>query len=258
MKLCDLTYKIIRTKRKVNHMSTLETKYTDNSSEVNDWRGIYKVATFASLLMLLFIPVQVIIFVIAPPPSTVEGFFSLFQENWFLGLLSLDLIYIVNNALMAIIYLAFYASLREVNKSYMIIALVLGFIGLAAYFPSNPAFEMLSLSAQYSSAATEVQKNILLASGHTMLSLYTGTAFNVYYVLNAITLLILSLVMYKSNNFKKSTATIGLIAGIFMIIPSTAGTIGLIFSILSLIPWVIFLSIVTRRFYQFGNVKSKS
>jgi len=46
--------------------------------------------------------------------------------------------------------------------------------------------------------------------------------------------------MLKDSIYGKPTAIIGLVAGFFMVIPSTAGTLGLGFSLLSLIPWYIF------------------
>ena len=50
--------------------------------------------------MLAIMVAQIMIFVIWPPPTTVEGYYSLFQQSWLLGLLSLDLLYLVNNALL--------------------------------------------------------------------------------------------------------------------------------------------------------------
>ncbi|MDX9775560.1 MAG: hypothetical protein RBT40_06370, partial [Petrimonas sp.] len=79
---------------------------------------------------------------------------------------------------------------------------------------------------------------------------YTGTAFDVYYVFNAITLILISMTMYKSRDFGRSSATWGLVAGIFMIIPSTAGTLGLICSLLSLVPWIVFSVLIGRRLIQ--------
>jgi len=69
---------------------------------------------------------------------------------------------------------------------------------------------------------------------------WQGTAFDSYYVLNGITLLIVSILMYKSTIFNKVTATWGLISAVLMTVPSTAGMIGMIFSLLSLVPWYVF------------------
>lgn len=94
----------------------------------------------------------------------------------------------------------------------MTIALALGLIGIATFFSSKPSIEMLSLSTQYAAATTEVQKTILLGAGQALLAIYSGTAFDVYYILNAITLIIISLVMLQSNIFSKLTAYLGLLA----------------------------------------------
>lgn len=135
----------------------------------------------------------------------------------------------------------------------MTISLVLGLVGICAYFSSNTAFEMLSLSNQYAAATTESQKLISLAAAEGMLATYRGTAFLVYYVLNAIALLILAVVMLKSKFFSKGTAIIGLIAGILMAVPSTAGTVGIVFALASLVPWGIFLVLIARAFFSIGR-----
>jgi len=90
-----------------------------------------------------------------------------------------------------------------------------------------------------------------------MLETYKGTAFDIYYVLNTIVLFVFSVVMLRSNIFSKTTAYLGILAGVLMIIPSSAGTIGLYFSLASLVPWAIWLILVARRFFQLGRGVSK-
>jgi len=169
--------------------------------------------------------------------------------------LSLDFLYYINNALLILVYLGLFAALRKDNYANMLIALVFGFIGIAVYYVSTIGFEMMSLSKQYHSTESIEFRQQLLAIGHGLLGKYKGTAFDVYYVFNTITLLIISKTMYKSNIFSKPTAAWGLIAGIFMIIPSTAGTIGLIFSLISLIPWIIFSILIGRKLLTMARLK---
>jgi hypothetical protein len=210
-------------------------------------------AGIASISMLVIMVVQIIIYILWPPPETAIDYFHLFQSNWLLGLLSLDLLYILNNAILIIIYLALYFSLREVNGTIILIGLVLGLVGISAYFASNMSFEMLSLSNQYANISSENNQTSLLGAGAALLAVYKGTAFNVYYVLNAITLLIFAFVMLRSNIFSKATAIIGIISGVLMSIPSTAGAIGLIFSLGSLIPWAIFLVLISKKFFKLSH-----
>lgn len=226
---------------------------TDAETVDYRWKGLYKVGGAAALTMLVLMITQIIIFIAWPPPSTVDSYFTLFQNNWLLGLLSLDLLYIVNNILLILIYLALYNALRRTNESFTAIALTFGLVGIAAYFASNTAFEMLSLSNQYAAATTDAQRAMLLGAGEAMLATYKGTAFDVYYILNAVAILIFSVVMLRSNVFSKVTAYLGIVAGVLMSVPSTAGTIGLYFALISLAPWAIWLILFARRLFQLGK-----
>ena len=113
------------------------------------WKNLYKIGGAAALLVAVFVPIQIIVFVISPPPSTVIGWFTLFQDNWLLGLLDMDLLLIIDQVLTGLVLLALYFVLRRVSQSWMIIALVAALLGIAAYFASTTAFNMLSLSDQY-------------------------------------------------------------------------------------------------------------
>lgn len=212
-----------------------------------NFQPLYRVARFLTLAMLIIIPLQIIIFVISPPPDTVKGFFELYRQNPFLGLLSLDFLYLINNAILAIIYLALFILLFREKPVTVLIALTLGLIGLVCYFPSNPSFDMLTLSNQYFQALPE-QQAIYLAAGEAAMAGYTGTSFDVYYVLSTICLLLFAYAIIKSSQFKKSIGFWGLISGFFMIIPSSAGILGMIFSLLSLIPWIVFITYLMLKF----------
>ncbi|MCC6192762.1 MAG: DUF4386 family protein [Anaerolineales bacterium] len=219
----------------------------------DDGRGLYTVGGGAALLSVALIPIQLVIFALWPPPDTAPGFFALFAESWLLGLLSLDLLYMPQNVLLALIYLALFVPLRRASPSAMAIALLLGSIGIAAYFASPPAFEMLALSRGYAAATTDAGRAALLAAGEALLATYKGTAFIVYYLLNAIALLIIGLVMLRGGGFSRATAYAGLIAAGFMAVPSTFGTLGMIFALASLAPWSVFCVLVGRRLLQLGR-----
>ena len=226
-----------------------------SEANVVKWKSLYRIAGYSTIVMLIIIPIQIAVFSISPMPSSVEDWFALFHNNWFLGLVHQDMLYIINNILVAVLYLAFYFSLREKNESLMSIALLLGLLGISAYLASNKSFEMLKVSSLYYDAVTDGQKLMLLSAGQSLLSGWQGTSFNTYYVLNGIALIIISYVMLKNQIYSKKTAGFGLISGILMMIPSTAGTIGIVFSLASLIPWIIFSILIAKRFFQFGSEK---
>jgi hypothetical protein len=220
--------------------------------EVNPgkWRHLYKIAGYGTIIMLIIIHIQIAVFTIFPIPTSIEGWFELLHTNMFTGLIHLDLLYIINNIIVAIIYLALYTSLKKKNEGLMAIALLLGILGIAAYLASNKAFEMLSISNFYYSSVSETAKTAYLAAGQTLISSWQGTAFDIYYVLNGFALIIISCVMFKSSIYNKKTAAIGLASGILMMVPSTAGTLGLIFSLASLVPWIVFSVLILIRFLQ--------
>ncbi len=215
------------------------------------WNGLYRTAIAAIVAMLAIMLAQMVVFILWPPPETVEDFFALFQRSELLGLLSMDLLYLANNTVLILIYLALYAALHRTAESAALIALVFGLVGVAAYFASNTGLEMLAVSRQYAAATSEAQRSGLLGAGQALLATYGGTAFDVYYVLSGICLLIFAVVMLRSTVFSRATGWWGLAAGVLMAVPSTAGTPGMIFALASLLPWAVFIVLVLRRLRQF-------
>jgi hypothetical protein len=218
------------------------------------WKPLYRIGAAAALSTVMLIIIAIPIFLVWPPPgdllptaSTVIDSFALLQNNWLLGLLSFDLVMLVSAVLLIPIYLALYVSLRRASPSLMAIALTLGLVGIAAYFAVNPAFTMLSLSTHYAAATSEAQRALFVAAGLATLAGYQGTGFDMYYVLSAITMLITSFVMLRSAIFSKGTAYLGIAAGILMIVPATAGIIGVYLSLLSLLPLVAWYLLIAQR-----------
>ena len=230
-----------------------QTEYKGERKIDQKWNNLYKIAGIATITMLVIIPVQILVFSLTSIPSTIMDWFKLYQDNWVLGLIHQDFLYIINNVIVAIMYLAFYVKLKAKNQSLMLLALVLGLLGIAAYLASNRSFELMNLSHLYYGTNILSLKAMYLSAGQAVLVSWQGTAFLIYYILNGIALLLLSLVMLQSEAFGKKIAIIGLVAGILMIIPSTAGTIGLIFSLASLIPWYIFSILAAKKFFQFAK-----
>jgi hypothetical protein len=217
------------------------------------WRSLYRIGAGAALLMLLLIPVQTVVFFVSPPPQTVEGFFTLFQRSKLLGLLSLDLIYMVDILLAGVLILVLCVALRKISPTLVAIALFINVLATAIYFSSNTSFEMLTLSGQHAAATSETQRAGLMSAGEAMLTIYKGTAFNVSYVLAAVGGLVVAALMLRSDVFGRRTAYLGLLTNTLGLIPSTAGTVGLVAAFLFLIPFMIWLVLILRRLMQLGR-----
>lgn len=218
-----------------------------NSFSESDWTTLYRVGGLSALVIVLFIPLQIIIFILYPPPTTVLDWFNLFQKNRIIGLLDMDLLLIIDQLLFGLIILALYVKLKHTDQSLMLIALVIGFMGIITYFSSTVAFDMLSLSDKYAAASTEAEKTALLTVGQAMVITWTGTAFDIGYILLGVSFLIIGYVMLRSAEFNKSISYAGIVTGIFSLIPASFGIIGLIFAFVSLLPMEIWLILLTRK-----------
>ena len=228
------------------------------------WKPLYKVGGVAALIVVMLIVISIPIFIIWPPPggllptsSTVIDCFTLFQKNWLLGLLGLDLVMLASAVLGIPIYLALYAALRRASPSFMAIALTLGLVGIPAYFAANPAFSMLSLSNQYAAATSDAQRSLFVAAGQAILANYQGTGFDMYYILGAVATLLISAVMLRNAPFSKKTAYVGIAAGVLMLVPPTVGTIGVYLSLISLVALVIWYVLIARRLLMLAQDKSR-
>jgi hypothetical protein len=228
---------------------------TELTAEATDaWKTLYRVSAVAALIVAVFTPLQIILFLGWPPPGSVAGYFALFQSNRLLGLLDLDLLMIIDELLMIPLLLALYIALRRSNPSLILIATALGLISVALYCVSREAtFTMSALSDQYAVATTEAQKTMLLTIGQMMLATYNGTVFDLYYILGAVGGLITAIVMLRSHIFSRFTGYAGLVMSGLMLVPPTIGPVGLMLSLFSLVPMMIWLILLARRFLQLAQ-----
>jgi hypothetical protein len=227
---------------------------TDAETADSRWNWLYRVGGAAALLSVLIVPIQIVVFVASPPPSTIVDWFTLFQNNGLVGLLAFELLFVVDAALGIPTILALYIALRRASESFMAIALALGLVATVALITARPAFEMLYLSGQYAAATTEAQRSMLLAAGEATRAVFYGTAFNASNVLGNINLLIVPLVMLRSSIFGKATAYMGILAGILgfaMYVP----TVGIFLGILSAVFLAIWRVLIAVKFFQLGRGK---
>ena len=240
---------LVTTKDRAAHRPQAATRDTTTSG----WRSIYRIGAIAAVAVLALVPVQAAVFIVWPPPTTVGGFFSLFEQNAIVGLLALDLLLMASWILSALMFVALYAALRRRREAVVTVALIAELVALAVYFASNTAFSMLTLSQQYAAATTDADRTLLLAAGQAMLALYTGTAFNVSYLLSGVAALLMAGAMLRSGIFGTVTAYIGIAYAVLQVVPPTAGAAGMIVSLLSLAPMVIWIALIARMLFRLGG-----
>jgi hypothetical protein len=223
----------------------------DHRSTEGRWRPLSRIAGFAALIAAIATPITIAVFALWPPPyeEGVERWFELLSDNPLLGLMSLDLAFLIVNVLMIPVMLALYVVLRRHDVSLTTLAIVTFFVGLAAYLTTNPAIEMWSLSQSYGEATTEVERVTLLGAGEALMSGFEGTAFHVNYILAQAAGILLGVVMLRAGAFTRSIAwlmIVGNAVGFGLYIP----VVGLGLSAFAGVILWIWMILLARAFFR--------
>ncbi|HEY3367969.1 MAG TPA: DUF4386 family protein [Symbiobacteriaceae bacterium] len=174
------------------------------------WKSLYKVGATTALIVVLVSLLDVIL-TFLPGSRSVIDWFTLFQQNRFLGLRDLGLLNVITNAFTVPMVFALYVVHRRANPAYAALAAILFFMGATIYIANNTAFPMLTLSDQYSAATIASQKSLFVAVGQALLARedLTAGAFMGFFF-GEVGQIILAVVMLRSRIFSKWTAWAGL------------------------------------------------
>jgi hypothetical protein len=213
------------------------------------WQGLYRIGAVAALISVVIIPISIVAFFIWPPFP--DDILAVIQEDWLAGLMSLDFMYLLGNAFAIPFFLVLYVTLKEVDESWALIALILGLLGLVCLVPARPIPEMFALSDQYAAATTDAERAIYQAAGEAILALFYGMAYHVHYILGSASLLISSFLMLRSDTFGRATAYVGVVTNI-VVFGLYVPEVGAYISILSVVGYVIWYILIARRLYQLG------
>jgi hypothetical protein len=231
------------------------------------YQSLYTLGGVAAWLAAVFILSEVIGLALYPPPSTVQGWFLLFQSNRFIGLLNFWGLEVLLYLMFVIVFLALYAGLKDGHESWMAIALTLALVGIATFLATNNPFAMLALSNQYVAATTDAQRAIFLAAGEALLAGTNQRAvggFNLGFFLVSVAGLVVSSVMLQSRAFSKSTAYVGLLAHALSLadylrqVLTPSATVALLLILPNALFLVIWYLLAGRRLYQLGRLERKT
>ena len=224
----------------------------ENQIHVLRWRDLYRIGGVSSILVAAFVLLAIAAFFIwpyTPTEHSMSDIFQIMQEDVIGGLISLDLIMLLTLLIYIFPILALYVSLKDVNDSLALIALVLGLLAIASVITSRPLAEMVLLSEKFSQAVTESDKNRYLAAGEAILVYFDGTAWTIQTVFLMVSGLISSALMLKSERFGRVVAWMGIVsssAGLGFFIPVIG--LGLLFlNTILTIPWCLLVGIVFIR-----------
>jgi len=215
-------------------------------------------------LIVAFLTVaEVVAFAFFPQPSTISGWFILFQANPIIGLLEFWGLEVPTYVMFAMVFLALYVVLRKDNESGMATAFTLALLGIAVFFATTNPFSMLSLSRRFAAATTDANRSALLAAGEALLANTNQRAiggFNMGLLLVSIAGLIVSSVMLTATAFRRLTAYIGILTWGLSLADyiRQALTSSVVFALLLILPGafllVIWFVLVGRRLWQLGHL----
>lgn len=229
------------------------------------WESLYKLGGVAALLIVLTALLEIILTFLPggyASSDTVIDWFTLFQNNWFLGLRNLGLLNIVMTLLGIPMFFALCIAHRNVNPAHAALALIISFIGVAVFYATNRAFPMLDLSNQYAAATTDAQRAMMAEAGQSMLSVgesHTPGTFIAFF-LSEVAGIWISVVMLRSKVFTPLNAYFGILGfGLLLIFEicssfvPTLSDVVLIFAMgggLLSMAWYI---LIARRLFDLGN-----
>lgn len=228
-------------------------------------KWIYRIGGTAALLTVLVVFVEILVTFLpggSEPVETVIDWFTLLQNDWFMGLRNLGLLNIIMITLGIPMYFALYIAHRRVNKAFAALAMIISFIGVAAFFATNRAFSMLELSNLYTQATTDIQRSMTEAAGQAMLSVGRSHSPGTFvgFFLGGLAGILMSWVMLRGKIFSKVTALAGIIGFTLLLfydvcasfIPSLSG-VAMIWAVGGGLLNIAWLFLLGRRFLQLAS-----
>lgn len=151
-------------------------------------------------------------------PQTAIEHINQINNNVFLGLYNLDLLNLINTIFMIPIYFIIYKIHNETKNSFIKLSLIFFTIGVSIFIINNAALPMLDISNKYIISNSEIQKNILITSGETILLKGVHGSHGVFpgFAFLSIANIILSFGMLRGKIFGKLNSLFGIISGILL------------------------------------------
>ena len=213
-----------------------------NNDTPTRWRGVLASAAAGAILTAICVPLQVALFIAVPPPAShaVGAWFDLFNTTPIIGLLSLDLLMMVEQVLAVPIILALFVLLLRAAPSATLLGAAAWLMGAILFLGSNTGFEMLALARGYAAAGPTSQA-AYIAAGQGMLASYwdMGTSFVFGYVLSAVGGILLGAALVRASALGRATGWLLVVAnvvGLGIFLPGVGIAVSLV-SVLLLWVW---------------------
>jgi hypothetical protein len=94
-----------------------------------------------------------------------------------------------------------------------------------------------------------------VSAGVGVLANFQGAGFLIHYVMMGVGGIILSAAMLKGTVFSRATGVSGVLQGAMMLVPSTFGTLGIVMALGSLLPFVVWFSLIALRLMRLASAE---
>lgn len=206
------------------------------------WSGLFRLAAVFCFLVAGLIAAAVGLYFVwpySPGRLGTEEILMLLADSPFAGFMSLDLSMVVIAPFNAVVFVALYGALREQNRGFALVALVVGSVAFAIMIVSRPVLELRELGLRYAAATTAPERAMYVTVAETLLIYYEGTAWFIQTVLYLLPGLIFGILMRHAPGFGRAVATVGIVvaaAGYGFVIP-TAGPLFLMLNTIGSVVW---------------------
>jgi hypothetical protein len=172
-------------------------------------KSLYIIGSIAAVLQLVAIlSYGVVMAVLGPKPTSAEEYFAIHQTSHLASVLRGDLLLLILIGLYLGTFPAMYVALRWLSPIYAALATLFTLIAVAGAFANESTFSLFQLGEQYATA-TEIQRAQLVAAGEAVIASDMWNALPGTWVAFRKGLLMISLIMLRSNDFSKVTAYAG-------------------------------------------------
>jgi hypothetical protein len=196
------------------------------------WQLVYRIGAIAAIAAILIGIAEIAIQFIPGAgtiPETSTGWFALYRQNPLLGLRNIGLLNIFLNLTGLFTNFAIVAAHRRTQQiPFAVMALILSYIGIAAFMATNRAFAMWDLSRQYQLVSSPEMKLQLEAAAQSVLAVGASHSPGSYisFFLQESAGVLISLVMLRSEVFGKAAGICGAIGFSALLIFETITSFG--------------------------------
>jgi hypothetical protein len=221
---------------------------------------------FGGLTCMIFlaycIATMLIVFLLGPPPSTIEGYYIMLNESRLNGLLRLDILTVFVMPLYYLIFYSIYLAIKKENQELDLFSLIMVYAGLTLFLSTTSIFSYLSLSDKYILATSEIEKSRIIAAGEAVLSkdMWHGTSAFIGGILLQTGGVLFSISMIRGKVFNKITGYVGvLIFGLDLIHILIAAVLPKVSTIIMVIAgtfYLLWFPLVGFRLFKLSRTES--